>query len=143
MRQSGQSPDCIAEVTTGDGYTLAATTFGDAATARASVLVAGAMGVEQRYYAGFARWLAGQGFFVATFDYRGMGRSRPEEYTLSFGPAEGRLTRLDAALTRFLSSEVAGGFVGTYVGLYATGNGAAAAAPAHFDWFDYEPGADK
>jgi len=69
--------------------------------------------------------------------------ARPEEYTLSFGPAEGRLTRLDAALTRFLSSEVAGGFVGTYVGLYATGNGAAAAAPAHFDWFDYEPGADK
>src|SRR4029078_5547737 len=63
--------------------TLAATTFGDPATARASVLMAGAMGVEQRYYAGFARWLAGKGFFVATFDYRGMGRSRPERFRRS------------------------------------------------------------
>jgi len=66
----------------------------------------------------------------------------PEEYTLSFGPSAERLTRLDAAVTRFLSSEVAGGFVGTYVGLYATGNGASASAPAHFDFFDYEGAPD-
>jgi beta-xylosidase len=42
-------------------------------------------------------------------------------------------------LVRYLSSEVAGGFTGVYVGLYATGNGRPASAPAHFDWFDYEP----
>ena len=48
------------------------------------------------------------------------------------------MVRIDAALPRFLSSEVAGGFVGTYVGLYATGNGAPSATPAAFDWFDYE-----
>jgi xylan 1,4-beta-xylosidase len=64
--------------------------------------------------------------------------AQPEEYVLSFGPTAGSLTRLDAAVSRFLSSEVAGGFVGTYVGLYATGNGAPAATPAAFDWFDYE-----
>ena len=40
---------------------------------------------------------------------------------------------------RYLSSEVAGGFRGVYVGLYATGNGQPATAPAHFDWFDYDP----
>jgi alpha-N-arabinofuranosidase len=68
--------------------------------------------------------------------------AKPDEYTLSFGPGPDRLAKLDTALPRFLSSEVAGGFVGTYVGLYATGNGAPAAAPAAFDWFDYEGAPD-
>jgi predicted alpha/beta hydrolase len=34
------------------------------------------MGVEQQYYAPFAHWLFEQGYFVVTFDYRGMGHSR-------------------------------------------------------------------
>jgi xylan 1,4-beta-xylosidase len=46
---------------------------------------------------------------------------------------------LATGATRYLSSEVAGGFTGVYFGLYATGNGRAAATPADFDWFDYEP----
>ena len=37
---------------------------------------AAAMGVPQSFYAAFARWLAAEGFHAATFDYRGMGRSR-------------------------------------------------------------------
>jgi predicted alpha/beta hydrolase len=41
------------------------------------VLIAGAMGVKQDYYADYAGWLAAQGFGVLTFDYRGMGASRP------------------------------------------------------------------
>lgn len=69
--------------------------------------------------------------------------AEPTEYTLSWGPSPDRLTRLDAAVTRYLSSEVAGGFIGTYVGLYATGNGRPAAPPAAFDWFDYEPRPDR
>jgi xylan 1,4-beta-xylosidase len=40
---------------------------------------------------------------------------------------------------RYLSSEVAGGFTGVYLGLYATGNGKPCGASADFDWFDYEP----
>lgn len=40
--------------------------------------------------------------------------------------------------TKFLSTEVAGGFTGVYIGLYATGNGSACASPADFSWFDYE-----
>lgn len=70
-------------VTTADGFELSATTFGDPRTARGGVLIAPAMGVEQHYYAAFAQWLAGQGYFVATFDYRGIGRSRPALYRRS------------------------------------------------------------
>jgi alpha-N-arabinofuranosidase len=40
--------------------------------------------------------------------------------------------------TRYLSSEVAGGFTGVYLGMYATGSGEPSTAPADFDWFDYE-----
>jgi len=64
-------------VTTADGFELHATLFGDSQAARAGVLIASAMGVEQAYYADFAHWLAAQGFWVVTFDYRGVGRSRP------------------------------------------------------------------
>lgn len=48
-----------------------------AAPARASVVIGGAMGVRQDYYAPFAQWLSGQGFRVTTFDYRGSGESLP------------------------------------------------------------------
>ncbi len=70
-------------VTTPDGFALAATTFGDPRTCRAGVLIAPAMGVEQHFYAAFAHWLAEQGFFVVTFDYRGIGQSRPPQYRRS------------------------------------------------------------
>src|SRR3954467_5302113 len=41
----------------------------------AAVVIGGAMGVKQDYYAAFAQWLAGQGYLVAGFDYRGVGDS--------------------------------------------------------------------
>jgi len=63
-------------VVTGDGVKLSAHTFGDVHVARAAVLIVPAMGVEQQYYAPFAHWLFEQGYFVVTFDYRGMGHSR-------------------------------------------------------------------
>jgi alpha-N-arabinofuranosidase len=70
--------------------------------------------------------------------------STPEEYAFSFGIGmSGRppvaTSPLGKASTRYLSSEVAGGFTGVYCGLYATGNGQPSTAPAHFDWFDVEP----
>ncbi|MFM9328358.1 glycoside hydrolase family 43 protein [Paenibacillus mesotrionivorans] len=37
-----------------------------------------------------------------------------------------------------LSTEVAGGFTGVFIGMYATGNGQRSAVPADFDWFLYE-----
>jgi predicted alpha/beta hydrolase len=41
-----------------------------------AVVIAGATGVRQRFYARFAGWLADQGATVLTFDYRGVGGSR-------------------------------------------------------------------
>ena len=62
-------------VTTADGVELAATVYGDARACRAGVLIVPAMAVEQAYYEPFAQWLAARGHCVATFDYRGIGRS--------------------------------------------------------------------
>jgi predicted alpha/beta hydrolase len=45
--------------------------------ARAAVLIAGAMGVTQDYYAEFAQWLAAQGSAALGFDHRDMGESLP------------------------------------------------------------------
>jgi predicted alpha/beta hydrolase len=63
-------------VTAPDGFELHATTFGDSHACRAGVLIVPAMAVEQAYYEPFARWLADNGYYVVTFDYRGIGRSR-------------------------------------------------------------------
>ena len=38
---------------------------------------------------------------------------------------------------RILSVPIAGGFVGTYIGLYASSNGQTSQTIADFDWFDY------
>ena len=65
------------EITTDDGFMLSGTLHGEPGGARAALLIAPAMGVPQRYYADFARWMAAQGRAVLTFDYRGMGESRP------------------------------------------------------------------
>ncbi len=39
---------------------------------------------------------------------------------------------------RILSMEIAGGFTGTYIALYATGNGEESTSFADFDWFEYQ-----
>ncbi|WP_219838557.1 glycoside hydrolase family 43 protein [Paenibacillus sp. R14(2021)] len=36
-----------------------------------------------------------------------------------------------------LATEVAGGFTGVYIAMYATGNGHRSVSPARFDWFEY------
>jgi beta-xylosidase len=60
-------------------------------------------------------------------------RSGPD--TLSFGFAEpgGAFTTLATLDGRYLSTEVAGGFTGRVIGLYAT------AGTVHFDWSDRAP----
>jgi len=60
-----------------------------------------------------------------------------DKYVFSCGPSEEQLGPLGDGETRFLSTEVAGGFTGAYFGMYATGNGAPCERPADFDWFDY------
>ncbi len=60
-----------------DGVALAARVYEPAAGPHGNVVIGGAMGVRQDYYARFAQWLAGQGWRVTTFDYRGSGESAP------------------------------------------------------------------
>lgn len=60
-----------------DGHPLAANRFDPAGPALGSVVLAPAMAISQGFYAGFAGWLASQGFIAWTFDYRGTGDSWP------------------------------------------------------------------
>jgi len=62
----------------------------------------------------------------------------PNSYAFSCAVPGGEFEVLGEGEARYLSSEVAGGFTGVYVGMYATGNGKRCQAPAQFDWFDYE-----
>ncbi len=84
-----------------DGFALCGHLYGDPATARAGLLIAPAMGVEQRYYADFAHWMAAQGWLVMSFDYRGMGASRPAEMRHS-------LKGLDADIRTWAEQDAAG-----------------------------------
>jgi predicted alpha/beta hydrolase len=69
-----------------DGFELAATLYEPAPGAGrdAAVLINSATAVR-RYYDAYARHLAGEGFTVVTYDYRGIGGSRPR--SLSRFPA--------------------------------------------------------
>jgi predicted alpha/beta hydrolase len=69
-------------ISTSDGFQLAAHVV-DHAQPKATVLIPAAMGVKQDFYFAFAQWLSAQGYTVATFDYRGMGRSRPAQFAQS------------------------------------------------------------
>ncbi|MET9435843.1 glycoside hydrolase family 43 protein [Streptomyces sp. NPDC006551] len=61
--------------------------------------------------------------------------SRTGPDLVSFGVEEpdGTFTALGTLDGRYLSTEVAGGFTGRVIGMYAS------AGTVHFDWFDYEP----
>lgn len=60
----------------GNGHPLASHWYRPAGEPRGYLLIVPAMGVEQRFYAPFAAWLAERGYLAITFDYLGMGQSR-------------------------------------------------------------------
>lgn len=60
-----------------DGYPLAASLFEATAPRKAVVVINSATAVKRGYYSRFATWLAGEGYDVVTYDYRGIGGSRP------------------------------------------------------------------
>ena len=64
------------QLTSTGGTLVAARFYAPVTPPRAAVVIGGAMGVRQDYYAAFAQWLAGQGYLVASFDYRGVGDSQ-------------------------------------------------------------------
>ncbi|HLT39416.1 MAG TPA: alpha/beta fold hydrolase [Enhygromyxa sp.] len=66
-----------------DGFPLAARVFGEGPLV---VVIAGAMGVPQRFYRKFAQYLAENGLRVVTFDWRGIGESAlAEDAQVSMG----------------------------------------------------------
>lgn len=60
-----------------DGVRIAGRVYEPQGLVEGSVVIGGAMGVRQEFYAPFAAWLASQGWRVTTFDYRGSGDSAP------------------------------------------------------------------
>ncbi|MFD7658215.1 glycoside hydrolase family 43 protein [Actinosynnema sp. NPDC059797] len=60
-------------------------------------------------------------------------RTGPDAVTLGVVQPDGALIELASLDGRYLSTEVAGGFTGRVIGMYATHG------TLHFDWFDYEP----
>lgn len=65
-------------VTTRDHFELAATLYGNPdGSAQPVVLICPATGVKRHYYARYAQFLVEHGFSAVTFDYRGIGDSRP------------------------------------------------------------------
>jgi predicted alpha/beta hydrolase len=60
-----------------DGYMLAASLFLPRGTKHNTVLINSATAVPRKIYRGFATYLAGRGSVVLTYDYRGIGGSRP------------------------------------------------------------------
>jgi predicted alpha/beta hydrolase len=60
-----------------DGYPITAIRYPSRRPVRAHLIVAGAVGVAQRFYRPFAEFAASAGYSTMTFDYRGIGLSAP------------------------------------------------------------------
>ena len=60
-------------------------------------------------------------------------------YTFYCKQKDGKEQQVGVLNTRFLGTEVTGGYNGVMIGLYATGNGKHSETNADFDWFEYEP----
>lgn len=63
---------------TSDGYRIAATRYSAQGQLKGNLIMAGATGVQQRFYRRFALHACAQGFNVLTLDYRGVGESAPK-----------------------------------------------------------------
>ncbi len=79
-----------------DGLALGGTLFRPQVRHGAAVIIQAAAGVKQEYYGKFAAYLAERGFTVLTFDYRGIGRSRPKNLR-GFKACMSEWATLDAA----------------------------------------------
>ncbi|MFD0695931.1 glycoside hydrolase family 43 protein [Paenibacillus sp. GCM10027628] len=63
----------------------------------------------------------------------------PSNYSFYYAEPDRQRRSFGTGECSMLSTEVAGGFTGVYIGLYATGNGRPCTVPAYFDWFQYTP----
>lgn len=66
--------------------------------------------------------------------------ARGQAYQARYATTAGEWADLgDPVDGRILSTAVAGGFTGAYIGMYASSNGRPSANTAEFDWFEYLP----
>jgi predicted alpha/beta hydrolase len=79
LDQAGADSSREVDITAADGLRLAATVFPAAPARRTdrAVLICSGTGIPRGFYAAYARFLASHGLDVVTFDYRGIGGSRP------------------------------------------------------------------
>lgn len=66
-------------ILTEDNYSLSAHLFESKNSNRKLLLINSATGVKQQIYFSFAQFFSEQGFTVMTYDYRGIGLSKPDE----------------------------------------------------------------
>jgi len=88
-------------ITCADDYVLSGTLYTPAQGLKGAVLMAPATGIKRQFYAGFATYLAQQGYGVLTFDNRGIGQSLAGDISKSTASLQcwGELD-LPAALTQ-------------------------------------------
>lgn len=86
----------VVSVPARDGYPLAATLHGGRRRRGNAVLLAGGTGIARRFYDALAAHLADHDWLAVTFDYRGIGGSRPERLR-GFPGDMGDWGRLDLA----------------------------------------------
>jgi predicted alpha/beta hydrolase len=60
-----------------DGFVLGGTLYEGVGSSKGHLLILSGTGILQRFYRKFALFAARQGYTVLTFDFRGVGRSRP------------------------------------------------------------------
>jgi predicted alpha/beta hydrolase len=84
-------------IETRDGRMIAARFFIPPGAIGGAVLIVPGMGARQRFYAPMARWLAGEGYLTATFDYRGTGDSEGASRLRGFDADILAWARLDCA----------------------------------------------
>ncbi|WP_110932878.1 glycoside hydrolase family 43 protein [Paenibacillus bouchesdurhonensis] len=67
-----------------------------------------------------------------------MIKALPQRFEFSIRSYSSEVIKVGWGETHLLSTEVAGGFTGVFIAMYATSE-TQEATPAFFDWFDYEP----
>jgi xylan 1,4-beta-xylosidase len=74
---------------------------------------------------------------IATGELKLSIKGDKHSYYLGYSLKDEDISYIAQGDARYLSTEVAGGFTGVYLGMYTTGNGKHSQSLAYFDWFEY------